>query len=217
MLVYPRAQRVITNTQLLALGTIEILPPVAPLTIFVWGPKRALPVKLTEFSITEEAHDLEAEPDPRQGLARACACSATATCRSRTPATRCSSRTRSPRRRWRRIGGSGSLADVGGGGLNLADVRRRPAATPPSRRPRCATPTGARSRTCAAASCRRAPACRCSSRSRSRQGDRLDLITARTLGDPEAFWRVCDANDALDPAELTSEAGRRLRVPLPQP
>ena len=62
MLVYPRAQRVITNTQLLALGTIEILPPVAPLTVFVWGPKRALPVKLTEFSITEEAHDLKLNP-----------------------------------------------------------------------------------------------------------------------------------------------------------
>ncbi len=48
------------------------------------------------------------------------------------------------------------------------------------------------------------------------QGDRLDLITARTLGDPEAFWRVCDANDALNPGEL-EQAGRRLRVPLPQP
>ena len=100
MLIYPRAQRVITNTQLLALGTIEILPPVAPLTVFVWGPKRALPVKLTEFTITEEAYDLQAEPDPREGLARAAGASATATCRCRIPATRCSSRTRSRRRRW---------------------------------------------------------------------------------------------------------------------
>lgn len=49
------------------------------------------------------------------------------------------------------------------------------------------------------------------------QGDRLDLITARALGDPEAFWRVCDANDALDPADLTRTVGRYLRVPLPQP
>jgi hypothetical protein len=49
------------------------------------------------------------------------------------------------------------------------------------------------------------------------QGDRLDLITARTLGDPEAFWRVCDANDTLDPAEVTSVAGRLIRVPFPQP
>jgi len=49
------------------------------------------------------------------------------------------------------------------------------------------------------------------------EGDRLDLITARTLGDPEAFWRVCDANNVLDPFELTESIGRRVRVPIPQP
>jgi len=48
-------------------------------------------------------------------------------------------------------------------------------------------------------------------------GERLDLLAARTLGDPEAFWRICDANDAIDPAELTVEVGRVLRVPVPQP
>ncbi len=49
------------------------------------------------------------------------------------------------------------------------------------------------------------------------QGDRLDLITARTLGDSEQFWRMCDANNAIDPFELTAEPGRTLRVTLPQP
>lgn len=48
------------------------------------------------------------------------------------------------------------------------------------------------------------------------QGDRLDLITARTLGDPEQFWRICDANNAIDPSELVDPPGRVLRVPLPQ-
>jgi hypothetical protein len=48
------------------------------------------------------------------------------------------------------------------------------------------------------------------------QGDRLDLITARTLGDPEQFWRVCDANNAMNPTDLEAESGRRLRVPVPQ-
>lgn len=48
------------------------------------------------------------------------------------------------------------------------------------------------------------------------QGDRLDLISARTLGDPEQYWRICDANDAMDPLELTSQVGRTLRVPVPQ-
>lgn len=48
------------------------------------------------------------------------------------------------------------------------------------------------------------------------QGDRLDLITARTLGDPEQFWRVCDANNAMNPFDLTAEPGRTLRVGIPQ-
>jgi hypothetical protein len=49
------------------------------------------------------------------------------------------------------------------------------------------------------------------------EGDRLDLITARTLGDPEHFWRVADANNAMNPFDLTAEVGRILRVPVPQP
>ena len=48
------------------------------------------------------------------------------------------------------------------------------------------------------------------------QGDRLDLMTARTLGDPEQFWRVCDANNAMNPPDLTAELGRTLRIPIPQ-
>jgi hypothetical protein len=46
-------------------------------------------------------------------------------------------------------------------------------------------------------------------------GDRLDNITAREIGDPEQFWRICDANVALRPDELTEEPGRRLRITLP--
>src|SRR5213593_2714478 len=48
------------------------------------------------------------------------------------------------------------------------------------------------------------------------QGDRLDNITARYLGDPEQFWRVCDANNAMRPDELTETIGRQLRITLPQ-
>lgn len=48
------------------------------------------------------------------------------------------------------------------------------------------------------------------------QGDRLDNITARFLGDPEQFWRICDANAAMRPDELTEEIGRRLRLTLPE-
>ena len=45
--------------------------------------------------------------------------------------------------------------------------------------------------------------------------DRLDLIAARTIGDPEQYWRICDANNAMNPADLTREVGRGLRVPIP--
>ena len=47
------------------------------------------------------------------------------------------------------------------------------------------------------------------------EGDRLDNITARYLGDPLQFWRICDANNAMNPTGLTAEVGRRLRVSLP--
>ncbi len=50
-----------------------------------------------------------------------------------------------------------------------------------------------------------------------KQGERLDNITARYLTDPEQFWRLCDANNAMQPEELTAEIGRKLRVPYPQP
>lgn len=48
------------------------------------------------------------------------------------------------------------------------------------------------------------------------QGERLDQITAKQLGDPEAFWRVADANNAMSPAALTETPGRRLRITLPE-
>lgn len=48
------------------------------------------------------------------------------------------------------------------------------------------------------------------------QGDRLDNITARFLGDPEQFWRICDANRAMRPDQLTETIGRRLRITLPE-
>ena len=47
------------------------------------------------------------------------------------------------------------------------------------------------------------------------QGDRLDNLSARYVGDPEQFWRICDANNVLRPEELTEEVGRAVRIGLP--
>lgn len=48
------------------------------------------------------------------------------------------------------------------------------------------------------------------------QGDRLDNVTASYLGDPEQFWRIADANYAMNPHELTATAGRPIRITLPE-
>lgn len=62
MLVYPKSLLVIANTALALAGTIEVVPPEAPLTLLIWGIKRVVPVRLTSFSITEEAYDTSLNP-----------------------------------------------------------------------------------------------------------------------------------------------------------
>jgi nucleoid-associated protein YgaU len=47
-------------------------------------------------------------------------------------------------------------------------------------------------------------------------GDRLDNLAAHYLGDPLQFWRLADANEGLQPEELTTEMGRRLRITQPE-
>lgn len=51
---------------------------------------------------------------------------------------------------------------------------------------------------------------------RVEQNDRLDNIAAKYFSDPQLYWRLCDANGAVRPSELTEEPGRRLRITLPQ-
>lgn len=47
------------------------------------------------------------------------------------------------------------------------------------------------------------------------QGDRLDNLAAKLLGDPEQFWRIADANRAMRPESLVEVVGRRLVIALP--
>lgn len=48
------------------------------------------------------------------------------------------------------------------------------------------------------------------------EGDRLDNITAKYIGDPTQFWRVADANHQMHPEELTDEPGSRVIITLPR-
>jgi nucleoid-associated protein YgaU len=49
-----------------------------------------------------------------------------------------------------------------------------------------------------------------------KQGDRLDLIAAKYMGDPLIFWLICDANGAIEPRELVATPGRVLNITTPQ-
>jgi hypothetical protein len=48
------------------------------------------------------------------------------------------------------------------------------------------------------------------------EGERPDTLAAAYLGDPEQFWRLCDANGAMHPDELTEAPGRAVRITLPE-
>jgi len=61
-LIYPPSAQIQADNVLSLGGTIEIAPMEAPLTLFVWSAVRILPVRLTEFSITEEAFDVVLNP-----------------------------------------------------------------------------------------------------------------------------------------------------------
>ena len=62
MLLYPKSLTVIGNAIAAAVGILEVIPQEAPLTLFVWGPQRVLPVRISSFSITEEAFDTALNP-----------------------------------------------------------------------------------------------------------------------------------------------------------
>jgi hypothetical protein len=62
LLTYPSLQEVQSNRALADGGMLEILPAAAPLTLFVWSQKRVMPVRITDFSITEEAFDPALNP-----------------------------------------------------------------------------------------------------------------------------------------------------------
>ncbi len=61
-LIYPTSQWVKQNMEKARQGTLEIVPPEAPMTLFIWGVNRLLPVRLADFSITEEAYDINLNP-----------------------------------------------------------------------------------------------------------------------------------------------------------
>jgi hypothetical protein len=62
IIVYPSSAQLQRNNALARAGTLEITPVIAPLTLFIWSKNRIVPVRLTDFSITEEAFDPDLNP-----------------------------------------------------------------------------------------------------------------------------------------------------------
>jgi hypothetical protein len=62
ILVYPTSGQLQSNNDLAAIGTLEIIPMETPLTLFIWSKNRILPVRITDFSVTEEAFDTVLNP-----------------------------------------------------------------------------------------------------------------------------------------------------------
>ena len=61
-LLYPTSNQLISNNSLQGVGTLEIVPLQQPLSLFVWSKQRVVPVRFTDFSITEEAFDPQLNP-----------------------------------------------------------------------------------------------------------------------------------------------------------
>lgn len=61
-IVYPANSQIQANNRLANSGTLEIIPMETPLTLFIWSKNRVLPVRLTDFSVTEEAFDPSLNP-----------------------------------------------------------------------------------------------------------------------------------------------------------
>lgn len=62
MLVNPTVETLFADNAMANSGTLEIIPLEQPLTLFVWSPSRVVPVRLTDFSVTEEAFDTSLNP-----------------------------------------------------------------------------------------------------------------------------------------------------------
>ncbi|MGD0936825.1 MAG: hypothetical protein ABR922_19920 [Streptosporangiaceae bacterium] len=60
--IYPTSTQLQQANAMAQSGTLEIVPMDAPLTLFVWSKERVVPVKITEFSITEEMFDSSLNP-----------------------------------------------------------------------------------------------------------------------------------------------------------
>jgi hypothetical protein len=214
-IVYPDSDTLIQNNTLLSFGTLEIAPTVAPLTLFVWSKERVVPVRITDFSITEEAFDSALNPirakvslslkvlhvgdlgfnDKGGHLILYGLSAAQGTpggrCRPRQPGLAGIEWTAMSIERFppnSRYNGVPTAELTGTDGEKIVYLRRRFIPDPAT-----LVPVG---------------------EVQVQGGDRLDRLAATNLGDPIQFWRIADGNGAQVPSDL-ERPGDTLRLTLP--
>ncbi len=195
----------------------------APLPLFVFGPKRIVPVRITELSITEEAFDTNLNPIRAKlslGLrvltvddlgfdAKGGGLFMTYLQAKEQLAQQSTRRQLRPR----------SASTASPEGTRSHGQLQLPADQPLLRnRDRLAHDgrTASRFPTCAAASCPLRSRFALLREHAVSDGERMDLIAARELGDPRPSGASATPNDAMRPEDLTAPIGRRLRITLPE-
>ena len=220
-LVYPTAAQLAAVDPQASSGTLEIAPMLAPLTLFVWSKNRIVPVRVTDFSITEEAFDPALNPIRAKvslGLRVLSIDDLGFAHQGRQPVHGLPAEQGAARRQ----GAVGQLRDARHRRDRLMDPVQAflqanaltPPAFPPTSRYYGIADVAARAGRRHAPIVLRAAALRAAAgelRAAADRdvvaGDRLDNLAARYLGDPEQFWRLCDANGAMRPEELVANVG----------
>ena len=216
-IVYPTSSQLQSNNSLAQAGTLEIAPMQAPLTLLIWSKHRVLPVRLTDFSITEEAFDPALNPI----RAKVSLGMRVLSVNDLDFDHRGNSLFMAYLQQKERLAASGQGGDIERPRhqphpMRWLYVRNHQPLSQHRKRPSWRRRTAEASFTCAAASFRHRTVFALLLEHTVTEGDRLDNIAARYLGDPEQFWRICDANGVMRPDELTETVGRRLRITMPE-
>ena len=232
MLINPTVETLLADDAMANAGTLEIIPLEQPLTLFVWSRSRVVPVRLTEFSITEEAFDTALNPIRAKvslgmrvlnvddlGFEHPGGQLFMAYLTQQGSARRAGDIGRAHRSRTGRIAMNYPLQAL----IQLGVVP--PVTFPTDSRYygsgmlQYTAPDGQSDSVPGAAHSFRSRARRTMRRSTQhtvKQGDRLDLIAAKYLGDPLMFWLICDANGAIRPDDLVATPGSVLAITTPQ-
>ena len=232
-MINPAAGDLITQNSLASSGTIEIAPAEAPLALFVWSAQRVVPVRVTEFSVTEEAFDPLLNPIRAKvslglrvlsvedlGFSHKGGALFLGYLQRKEMLGIEGAGRRARRARHRRHSMTDALKTLDALLQSSAAGAAALSADQPLLRARRRRPlTSADGRIVNYLRRRFVPQPTRFALLKEHvvvQNDRLDNLAAKYIGDPEQYWRLCDANDAMRPDELIETIGRRLRITLPE-